>query len=306
MVAAVSFDGTAGRCGRKVIENLRQELAWNSIESKLDAWLETEGGANGRLAVPSAYDSAAAGNGDGTRPSRMGRNVGVDIEDRRCGFDRERSTSTRERTRKKKKEVDGEEVEVTEKYTETVYRSMVSLDAALSVEFEDLATGESLGRRQLSYRPDASSTSTSGYPDYASEEGLLKAMASRASDELSKVLSPWTERKSVLFYDAEECDMGVAHSHLESGNLDRALELSLSNLARCANDPDMDDEYRAAAYYNVGVVRFMREEHAAAIEVLDEAMLLDADNAEIASLRSDAVRARGLMAEIERIKRGAR
>lgn len=292
MVATVSFDRDLGRCAREVVEDLRAELTRSSVESR-----------PGYLSVPSVDDGLAGAEGEGAKPPRIGRRVEVDITEFTCGFDRERSSSTQERTRTTTEEVDGEEVEVTEKYTETVYRSTASLNAGLSIEFEDLGTGGSLGRRQLSYRPEASSTSTSWYPDYPSESGLLREMANKASDELFKTLSPWTESKSVLFYDTDECDLGVAYSQLELGDAGKALEFSLSNLARCANNPDMDDEFRAAAYYNVAVLHLMQEDHAAAIEVLDEAMLLDADNTAITALRSDAERVRELQTEIERIER---
>jgi tetratricopeptide (TPR) repeat protein len=110
-----------------------------------------------------------------------------------------------------------------------------------------------------------------GYPDPSL---AMDEAEKNAALGVHKVLLPWKETKRVVFYGDTQCDLKKASSMLKSQDIDGALKQSESNLAACKDDPKVKPAGAARAYYNLGILQFMRDDFDTALTNLTEAQKL--------------------------------
>jgi hypothetical protein len=88
---------------------------------------------------------------------------------------------------------------------------------------------------------------------------------------------PWTETKSLVYFDDSACGLSAAHNLLKSKDIDRAVQKAESNLEECRGDPHINPKVLAHAYYDAGILQFIKSDYSRSLEDLSEANKLDSN-----------------------------
>lgn len=289
-VREVAFAPPGGPCSNAIVGGLTQTLLSRGVEVSTD------------ITVVAGRENLRGGvQGDGSVGETAGDSLLVTVSDTACDSENSFGSRREERTRTRTRTVDGEEEEYEEKYTVTVYTAGTRFNLGVSVRAADLDTGRVLASTFVQRSRVDTNTGTDEVPGFPSEAPLRRGAAAAAELEIEHWLLPWTERVSLVFYDAEECGMMGAYAYLLRGDPVLAAEATQSGIAAC-EDPDTDARFRAAAYYNAGILSFIGGEHDTALGMLGTALFNDPGNAVIAEAAGHVRRARDLLEEIRRIE----
>ena len=295
-VSKIAFALPQGLCSAAIVGGLTQSLMSKDMEVLSD----TTG-----VAGPGA-GVTGAGVARGGAPA--GRSLLLSLNDTVCDSDRDMSSRQVKKTRKKTRMVDGKEEKYKETYTDIEFTFRTRFNLGVSARAADLETGVVVDVRDVAHSSANSARGIeggygAGFPPVAP---LRDAATAAAERELSRWLLPWTETVNLVFYDAEECGMKTAHSHLQRGDVELALDRALTGIELCDSSAETDDRFRAAAYYNAGIAYFIGGEHDEALRLLRTAQTIDPENTQVADAMEQALRARALSAEIHQIHgRGA-
>lgn len=138
-----------------------------------------------------------------------------------------------------------------------------------SLRVIDLTTGRVLGAQNFAASKRLESTDT--YPD---EANVIEGAEVDAVRSIHKMFLPWTEVRSLVFYDDKECNLKAAYQHLRVDNILGAYHQSEANLNECKNNAAVKPRGLARAYYNLGIVQFLRRDYDAALASLSESAKL--------------------------------
>ena len=199
----------------------------------------------------------------------LGPSVLVTVNVTRCAVDQQ--STYRDHTRTREDPDTGEEYEVLER--EFFSTTTARLSAFLQVT--DLATGQVVGVVRSDHDPRRENRSRDGQPEFPPAYEVLDIAYAAVHEEAAKRLLGWTETRKLVFYDDDDCGLKSAHRALEAGMLEQALELSTTNMERCAADPDTKPNKLARAYYNVGMAHVVLGEHEQGLVYLRVAARLD-------------------------------
>ncbi len=283
-VAEVAFAPSQGRCAAALASGLQGALRSAGVGvSRVGAW--TAGSATG------APES----------PAGSGRLV-VSLGQTECRANRSHTTGRKEKERKKTRTgADGKEEEYKEKYYVDTYKGTTEVTLRMWAQAHDRETGRRVGEI------------TPGATESAEEEGeslsyppigpLSDRATERVSEKLSRWLLPWTERATLVFYDAHECGMATTHAFVAEDDPVAALAAARDSVALCEREED--GRFRAAARYNAGMVHFLQGNPREALRMLDAAVALDPDNAHAPKARDAAARAIESLDALERIRADA-
>jgi hypothetical protein len=134
----------------------------------------------------------------------------------------------------------------------------------------DLTSGRVLAAQHVEGK--ATLSSQSGYP---SDQEAVDQAEKVASESVHRIFFPWTETKTVLFYNDSQCGLNVAHNLLRSKDLDGALQKAKDNLDGCHAKTGVKPSLLAHAYYDVGILQFLKGDYDSALTNLSQAGQLD-------------------------------
>jgi tetratricopeptide (TPR) repeat protein len=158
----------------------------------------------------------------------------------------------------------------TDKKGHTSYNYVVQETVSGSVRAVSLTTGQVLASQR--FEGSGNAQASGGFPDPAI---ALKDAEKNAAFSVHKLLLPWNETKHIVFYNDSQCDLKMAAGMLKSQDLDGALAQSEKNLAGCPASPKVKPSTVAHAYYNLGVLQFMKDDFDTALTNLNKALELD-------------------------------
>lgn len=150
------------------------------------------------------------------------------------------------------------------------YTYIVQETVSGSVRVVSLTTGQVLAAQR--FEGSGQAQGSDGFPDPAIALGDAEK---NAAFSVHKLLLPWNETKHVVFYNDSQCDLKMAAGLLKSQDLDGALAQSEKNLAGCPSSPKAKPTNVAHAYYNLGVLQFMKDDFDTALTNLNKALELD-------------------------------
>lgn len=159
------------------------------------------------------------------------------------------------------------------KYKVKIYQAKTDFYFKMALNVTNLATGVTYAAEQIESRPSRTNESDEGYPVYPDEFDIREIALQEASNQGSKLLFPWTEKRELTFFNSSKgsCDLKPAHMALEAGDSEHAFELSKQNIETCINEPKVKENIRSNAYYNAGVMYRVHGEFDAALEHLRKA-----------------------------------
>jgi tetratricopeptide (TPR) repeat protein len=150
------------------------------------------------------------------------------------------------------------------------YNYVVQETVSGSVRVVSLTTGQVLAAQR--FEGSGQAQGSDGFPDPAVALGDAEK---NAAFSVHKLLLPWNETKHIVFYNDSQCDLKMAAGMLKSQDLDGALTQSEKNLAGCPSTPKVKPTNMAHAYYNLGVLQFMKDDFDTALTNLNKAYELD-------------------------------
>jgi hypothetical protein len=172
-------------------------------------------------------------------------------------------------------------------YTYTTQKTLIG-----SMRVVDLSTGRVLAAPR--YEGRGETKGDDGYPD---PHAAMEEAEKKAAHSIRQALLPWEEKKSLVFFSDTQCNLKAASVLLKSQDVDGALKQSEVNLAECKTDSKVKPNTLARAYYNLGVLQFIREDYEAAIANLTDAQKLDSGSAFVSAL-SDCRKAKDFAAQL--------
>ena len=283
-LVSVDFAPPSGSCSTEVAEAAQRELLAMGVE------------VGEVTAVP--VDEF----GDG-RMAEAPRRLTVVLGDTRCEASRHTSSRQEQRTKTETVTIGDEDdedaqikVKAESKYYVTIYSASIVFDAGISVQAFDADTFEPFHAWHIAHAAGDQARGENVQPNYPPEEPLRQEALAEAGDELSRWLLPWTEDVRLTFYDAEECGMTTTYAAFQAGDTHGAIAAAERSIEVCA---EQDDRFRAAAYYNAGVLHFAERNHGLAREFFDAAAAVDPDNENVARAAGEVRRAVQLLREIE-------
>ena len=93
---------------------------------------------------------------------------------------------------------------------------------------------------------------------------------------------------------------GSSYAHFAAGELDAAFEAARRSIEACESTRK-EARFRAAAYYNAGLLHFFKGQYTAAREMLETAAAIDPENEHVSRAYREAGRARKQLEEIRKI-----
>jgi tetratricopeptide (TPR) repeat protein len=185
----------------------------------------------------------------------------------------------------------------TDKKGHTSYNYVVQETVSGSVRVVSLTSGQVLASQRFEGSGEA--TNYEGYPDPAIALGDAEKSAAFS---VHKLLLPWKETKHIVFYSDSQCDLRIASGMLKSQDIDGALAQSEKNLAGCPATPKVKPATVAHAYYNLGILQFMKDDFGTALTNLNEALKLDSSRVYIDAI-ADCKRAKELSVAVEQYQK---
>ncbi len=219
----------------------------------------------------------------------LGPTALVIVNVNRCDF--AKSQATREERTKDKQGVEHIRIEK---------KSITALDFTAAVQVVDLATGKIFGAQRIEENPSRFATSYDGWPSYPREAEVRREAFDRAQAKISRMLLPWTETRRLTFFDDEEFSMARAHERVEARDYRGALELSLKGLEDSKRDTSRKPKYYPRAWYNVGIIHFIRGDYEEARPFLQKALDMQPDASIFKAAYQDCLDALDLQAQMRK------
>lgn len=184
---------------------------------------------------------------------------------------------------------------------QVVYISRTQAFLKGSLQAVDLSTGKIFTAKAFEVSPKKEYYSEQGQPEFYSSHELESLAIQEASAELQRMFFPWTENRSLLFFDDNDCGLKQAFHRLRATDLPGVLQLSEKNLAGCKEDPKTKPKVLSHALYNVGMSHFLLNNYDKALGYFN-----DAAGAKESEIISEAIvecrRAKDLAAEMDRVE----
>ena len=261
IVEKIMFGPAVGQCSNKVVSALKNHF----VDKGLDVldWQNLD-------PILAEHEFSFSGYLDRRSTAEMGKILGpstlIVVKVSRCEIDRQRFTSW------KAMKVLGISVQV------PAYHAKVLVHLELSVQTADLTTGRIFDAQQVMHSPSLENDSgTIEDPEFPPESEVYDIALAGVVGDVSRMLLPQVERKSLVFFDNKKCNLKAAYQALKNGEEERALDLSLEVLDACKNYPDPKMKQKtlqkllANAHYNAGVMHRIRGDLESALEYLLEA-----------------------------------
>lgn len=141
-----------------------------------------------------------------------------------------------------------------------VYENITQATIGGSLRIVDLTSGRVLAAQR--FEGSAALADQNAYPD---REVTLAEAEKSAAAAVQKKLLPWTEVKSLAFYNDAQCDLKLAHRSVKAQNFADAMRQSQANLASCQQHRGVKPATLARAHYNLGMMQFLFKDYDAAL-----------------------------------------
>ncbi len=117
-------------------------------------------------------------------------------------------------------------------------------------------------------------TSQAGPP---SDQDAVDQAERTAAESVHRMFFPWTETKSLSFFNESSCGLSGAYNSLRTKDVEGALQKAQSGLESCQKGTNVKPSALAHAYYDVGILQFLQGTYDPALHNLEEAGKLDSN-----------------------------
>jgi tetratricopeptide (TPR) repeat protein len=154
------------------------------------------------------------------------------------------------------------------------YIARTTVYLKVSIQTTDLTTGRIFTARVLDYMPKVENKSYTGRPETPSEIAIQETALRYLASDVHKMFFSWVEATDLYFMDDKDCGLKEAFRALKAGDIDQAFDLSQKSLELCLNSVGIKDKLLAHAYYNVGMMYFIKNEYDKALHNFQKSLHL--------------------------------
>ena len=206
------------------------------------------------------HDFAASGYMDARGAAKMGKIIGpttlIYLDVHQCGTERNQSYQDR-------KDKEGN--------IHRTYYSKTDGYFKVSMRVVDLETARIFSSKTLEGFSNLENYSEKGWPDFPSNYEARDNAMRQTLNQASRLFFSWDETKSLVFFNNKRGNLKAAYQRLKIGDIEGAFELSSQNLTRYQQEPKQKPSILSHAYYNMGMMHFIRLEYDLAIEYFEAA-----------------------------------
>lgn len=143
-----------------------------------------------------------------------------------------------------------------------------------SLQAVDLATGRIFTAKTFEASPQAENKSEGGQPEFPDENMMLDQAMAQAKIEIHRMFFPWFESVKLTYFNDKACGMKQAYAMLKRGDIEGALQRSLSGIEEGKNDPNLKKKELGRVYYNAGMSYFTVNDYDRALDMLNQSAML--------------------------------
>lgn len=156
-----------------------------------------------------------------------------------------------------------------------VYISRTTAYFRASLQVVDLATARIHRAKTVDKQATQSNRSSEGRPEFPSEFTVTDRALREAASEVHRWFFPWTEWRTLKFFDDTDCNLKLAYNLVQGGDFQGAREQSVENVRACEVYRSEKPKLTARALYNLGMTEFLLRNYDAALEAFDESLRID-------------------------------
>jgi hypothetical protein len=260
----VFFLPAMGDCSEEIVDNLMTMFVANKVEV-LDR--------NNINTILTEQNLTLSGTIDQTTAATIGKLTGasamINVKIIRCRTESKTTSKQEEQVDYKSKSIN----------LVTVYTATTQTFLRVSIQVTDLNTGRIYAAQTFEYSPSkANRGEGNNQPEAPLDLDVQKIAFNSLSFDVRKMFFTWDETVQLTFFDDKAGGLKIAYQALKAGDKERAFELSKKNIDDCRASSKIKPKVLARAYYNLGMMYFIRNEYAAAIENYREAQKIISDN----------------------------
>lgn len=281
----VVFNPATGNCSDQIIDALISDFVSNNVEV-IDR--------NNLQAILAEHDFSFSGYVDKNSAASIGKIIGpsamITVKVLRC------------QTEVKDLYVDEKKYnyETKQNYIARAYIARTTVYLKASIQTTDLTTGRIFTARVLEFSPSREYKSYTGRPEAPAEFDVQELAYSYLTSTVHRMFFPWSEYTDLYFMDDKNGGLKDAFKALKAGDIDQAYELSNKSLEFCKNSTDIKKKVLAHAYYNVGMMHFIKNDYDKAIEFFQESQKIRPGKIVTESI-SECNRAKALAEEMQKV-----
>lgn len=144
-----------------------------------------------------------------------------------------------------------------------------------SVQVVDLATGRIDRARTVNSTKWDENKSRDGKPALPSEFQVIDRTIRGAVSDVHKWFFPWTEHRTLKFFDNNDCNLKLAYNLIRGGDYLGAREQSEENVRACEVYREEKPKLFARAVYNLGMSEFLLNNYDAALEAFNQSLRIE-------------------------------
>lgn len=153
-----------------------------------------------------------------------------------------------------------------------------------SVQVIDLGTARIHSARAIDEQVKLENQARGGQPEFPSTYEAVDRVLQLAAHRVHQLFFPWTEQRTLRFYDADECNLKLAYNLVQAGDYEAALEQSKQNATECDRYRSTKPRLSARARYNLGMAHFLVGDHDTALDELEESLRIRPDETTSAAM----------------------
>ncbi len=265
----VAFGPATGSCSDQIVDAIISDFVTNNIEVVDRSNLNT---------ILNEHSFTLSGSVDKTSAATLGKILGpsvlIFVNVQRCAIQQDKLYEKETKYDAQRKV----------NYQVYAFISRTRVFLKVSVRTVDLATGRIFTNKIFEYSPEKSNKSYQGYPEFPTGFDVQDLAIRYAVWDIHRMYLPWSENRTLYFFDDKDYDLKDAYKALKDGDIDRAFEISKQNLENCKKDSKAKDKQISHANYNLGMCYMLRNEYAQAIQYFKNAKELKSG-----SIVSDAI-----------------
>lgn len=285
-VNKVAFGPATGNCSEQIVDALISDFVSNNIEVVDRSNLNT---------ILQEHAFTISGSVDKTSAASLGKILGPSVL---IFLNVQRCASQQDKLYDKETKYDAQS-KVNYQVYSFISRTRVFLK--VSVRTVDLATGRIFAAQSLEYSPEKSNKSYQGYPEFPTTFEVQDIAIRYAVGDIHKMYLPWSENRSLYFFDNKDYNLKDAYKALKNENIDQAFELSKQSLENCRKDEKAKNKILSHANYNLGMCYMLRSEYDSAIKYFNEAKDLKSGSI-VTDAIADCQRAKLLSESLQRVE----
>lgn len=255
-VDSVVFAAPDGECGEEFLDALLADFVSNGVKVTDRSNLES---------LLSEHEFTLSGVVDSGDALELGKISGADAlviaKVRRCAVEQPSPTY---------RTVENSDGSVTRIYTAS---TKVSFRA--TVQVIDLTTARVFSAQTIEEEAFRSNEAHNSAPSPPSRFNVIDDALRSAVTKVHRLFFPWTQYKKLNYYDDSQCSLKIAYRLMQAGDLDGALDQSVSNVRVCEGFRAKKPKLLARALYNLGVTQLLLDRFEEARETLEESLRLN-------------------------------